>query len=141
MHISHFKQPFPFPSPRSGNSDRGKIGGGGICSIAGNLALQWENEYWEDTHGVWLDGGVKSTSPLPHGRIRWDLQVPEAHAPSTTSQSSSTFDSAGSEEGKGRSEGGDEWESKIAAGAYDRDDSIEVLRNMQGSFIPYWNFW
>lgn len=26
-----------------------------------------------DTHGIWLDQGVLSCSPLPKGKIRWDL--------------------------------------------------------------------
>jgi len=42
----------------------------------------------------------------------------------------------GSEEGKGRSEGGEEWESKIAAGACNRNDSIEVLRKHAGVSHP-----
>ena len=71
------------------------MGANGFYGISRCGKKEWENEYWEDTHGVWLDGGVLPTSPLPDVRIRWDFQAPGAHALSTTSQSSSTFDSAG----------------------------------------------
>ncbi len=106
------------------------MGASGFYGISRCGEKEWGNKHWEDTHGVWLDGRVLSTSPLPDGRMRWDLQVPEKEPPAPVSEPREF------EEGKAGKEEGEEWEKKIAAGIYEREDSIEVLRRRAGVSIP-----
>lgn len=40
-----------------------------------------EKGTWNDTHGIWLRPGNLTTSPLPNGKMRWDLILPESLEP------------------------------------------------------------
>lgn len=40
-----------------------------------------EEGTWNDTHGIWLNPGNLTTSPLPNGKMRWDLILPESSEP------------------------------------------------------------
>lgn len=66
---------------------------------------------FQDTHGLMLDRGLLSTSPLPDGKMRWDLMVPEDDGPPPET---SHFN--------------EEWEARIAPGAYPRSRTVDLLR-------------
>ncbi|CZR69208.1 uncharacterized protein PAC_19108 [Phialocephala subalpina] len=81
-------------------------------------------EFFQDTHGIWLDRGNLSTSPLPHGKIRWDLQLPEHTPPSAGS----------SPDHETEFERG--WKSKMAPGLYSKDSTIRILRDYASIYHP-----
>jgi 2-polyprenyl-6-methoxyphenol hydroxylase-like FAD-dependent oxidoreductase len=67
----------------------GLMGATGIYGISSPELLPLEvegvdKETIADTHGIWLDQGSLSTSPLPDGKIRWDLIIPEERNDSTS---------------------------------------------------------
>ncbi|KAF4629564.1 hypothetical protein G7Y89_g8578 [Cudoniella acicularis] len=108
----------------------------GACGFYGISTLQEQDlekfdnpDIWSDTHGVWLDQGNLSTSPLPGSKIRWDLIIPQKLAPEP-SKMSQEEENTFSDHGYGG------WESKIAPGAYPRSESIEILRKHAGIFHP-----
>jgi 2-polyprenyl-6-methoxyphenol hydroxylase-like FAD-dependent oxidoreductase len=81
-----------------------------------------------DTHGIWLDQGNLSSSPLPDGKIRWDLIIPEREAPH---YSATTGEREGSSSG---AESG--WEHRIAPAAYSNGESVQILRRHAGLYHP-----
>jgi 2-polyprenyl-6-methoxyphenol hydroxylase-like FAD-dependent oxidoreductase len=82
-----------------------------------------------DTHGIWLDQGSLSSSLLPNGRMRWDLQIPERVPPEMPTSPVSRPPDPKSTVGAG-------WESKIAPGAYSQSSSIEILRRYASVWHP-----
>jgi len=100
----------------------GQTGFYGISAL-GEEAERGKN--WESTHGVWLDRGNLSTSPLPGRKIRWDLVIPEKSPPTPSKTlESDNFD------------GGTGWESRIAPGAYPKAETIEILKKHVGVYHP-----
>ena len=78
------------------------------------------------THGIWLDQGNLSTSPLPDGKIRWDLTIPEREAPRYSATAREKEDSSsGTEAG---------WEYRIAPGAFPNGVSVQILRRHAGLY-------
>lgn len=78
------------------------------------------------THGLWLDRGNLSTSPLPNDRMRWDLLIPEAK----------DRDPASHSKAPGTEWPTDTWESKILPGIYSKSYTAEVLRRHFGVYHP-----
>lgn len=100
----------------------GQTGFYGISALGEGVE---KGEAWDSTHGVWLDRGNLSTSPLPGGKIRWDLILPEKTPPTPSAISNQeSFN-----EGKG-------WESKIAPGVYPKSETIAILRQHMGIYHP-----
>jgi 2-polyprenyl-6-methoxyphenol hydroxylase-like FAD-dependent oxidoreductase len=58
------------------------MGATGFYGISSSIDDFWvDNVDATDTHGIWLNQGKLSSSPLPNGKTRWDLQLPERGAP------------------------------------------------------------
>lgn len=82
-----------------------------------------------DTHALWLDQGNLSTSPLPNGKIRWDLILPDKHAPRPLSSHPAAKRIA-------QPSLMAEWESKIIPGAYSHASTVEILRRHVNIWHP-----
>ncbi len=74
------------------------------------------------THAIWLHPGVLSSSPLPGGKIRWDLILPEKEAPPPAQQ-----DSLAPRHG---------WEAALLPSAYSHDSSVEILNRYRSAYHP-----
>ena len=107
------------------------MGATGFYGISSHIDSFLEGDSVEstDTHGIWLDQGNLSSSPLPNGKMRWDLQIPERLPPETSSNPASRPQNPQS-----TVDGG--WESGIAPGAYSQRSSIEILRRHAGVWHP-----
>jgi 2-polyprenyl-6-methoxyphenol hydroxylase-like FAD-dependent oxidoreductase len=85
----------------------------------------------EDTHGCWLDRGHLTTSTLPGGVIRWDLQLAEIEDPPPLSTSRPSPASGIQPE-----EEQEKWISKISAGAYPNERTVQLLKKHASAYHP-----
>lgn len=86
----------------------------------------------EDTHGCWLNSGHLSTSPLPGGMIRWDLQLAEIEDPPPFAASRPALSS----HIQPVEEEQENWISKISLGTYQKERTVELLRRHSGVYHP-----
>ncbi|KAF2811592.1 FAD/NAD(P)-binding domain-containing protein [Mytilinidion resinicola] len=90
-----------------------------------------EKEAAADTHGIWLDQGTLSMSPLPGGKIRWDLLIPEASPPEhSKSKAEEEIDAEVEQDMISR------WESRIVPNAYSTNSTIDILHRHAGVYHP-----
>ncbi|KAJ7071568.1 hypothetical protein C8F01DRAFT_440754 [Mycena amicta] len=79
------------------------------------------------THAFWLDDGTLSVAPLPAGRLRWDLMLPEQEPP----------DPAGAiEPVSAVANPSIPWASALRPGLYPRVSSIAILQKHAGIYHP-----
>jgi 2-polyprenyl-6-methoxyphenol hydroxylase-like FAD-dependent oxidoreductase len=112
------------------------MGATGVYGISSPEVMPLElegagEEVVADTHGIWLDRGNLSTSPLPGGKIRWDLIIPEGSPPEYSKS-----------QGKGETNtvvDKDDiagWQSRIVHGVYTRKSTEDILRQHAGVYHP-----
>lgn len=112
----------------------GFMGASGFYGISKINAENVDPEILWDTHGVWLDQGNLTTSPLPDGKIRWDLILPELEAPHYSAVSISEIEDVSSNRGS-------DWEQRIALGAFPHDEIVAILRSYAGIYHSHWHLW
>lgn len=84
----------------------------------------------DDTHGCWLTQGALSSSALPGGVIRWDLQLPEAEEPPEPISSNDVSETSAPADQVER------WISKITPGIYPLEHTIKLLRDHADIYHP-----
>ena len=84
-----------------------------------------------NTHGIMLDRGNLSSSPLPGGKMRWDLQVPEEHPPLPSSSKDSPMGNSATTTDPEMG-----WQSKIVPGLYSNASTKDILLRHKNVFHP-----
>jgi len=98
------------------------FGVSGIYGISSETQYTQTSEHADpQTHGLWLQRGNLSSSPLPNGRLRWDLLVPEDYAPS--GQESRKLTETLEDHVPTAA-----WERTILSGAYPREYTVSILK-------------
>ena len=114
-------------------------GANGFYGIVNNLdkGPGFVPNTFADTHAIWFDGAYISTSPLPNGKIRWDLILPDSAPPSYNPQKSAISESQSDEpQLSSSSSSTTSWESRIHSGPYPTSSTISILKNTKASSTP-----
>ncbi|KAI5457472.1 hypothetical protein BGZ63DRAFT_365011 [Mariannaea sp. PMI_226] len=100
----------------------------GFYAVSTAVKAKGASAQFSDSHCTWLENGFLASGPCPDGKIRWDLVLPEAKPPASTSPIQSVSEPRSDEE---------RWQSAIVSSQYPYDETVEILRKHIDIFHPY----
>lgn len=99
----------------------------GLYGISKPVRSERATAEHRDSHLIVLDRGFIATGPIPDGKIRWDLLLPEAQPPAASEINQEVKPEAG----------GEAWQARIVPGPYPPSSTIDLLRMHKGVYHPY----
>lgn len=104
----------------------GSMGLTGIYGVSTSEQAPSSTAKFSDSHLMLLNSGYLATGPCPQGRTRWDLILPEASPPSSSSpiQPNPRPDA-------------EPWQSSILPSQYPLASTVDILRQHRSVFHPY----